>query len=317
MKKQSNYTMKKVSNYFLSLLALAGVLFVTGCGEDETPAPAIPVIDLSTDDVDNQDGFTGFVGDEVSIDVSVDAPQGFNTLRVFKQVDGVKGNPIKEFSRTAGVTQTSFDTTFTYTIQEEDVDNTIYLVFQAVDDTEGQSEAEYQIIAETRPTVKYEMKLLYAPNADMGSETFFSTNDGETYSVSEVLGTDESVSPKIDFGYFYGQDFEATIASPAAYPIDYSQDGWNERNETKIKRTEISASQYLEIQTDVTLINNAFDEASYGESEGQVRNLTIGEVLAFELVTAKGNKRGLIKVNDIEGTTGTNDYIEIEVIVVE
>jgi hypothetical protein len=135
-----------------------------------------------------------------------------------------------------------------------------------------------------------------------------------------VLGTDESVSPKIDFGYFYGTvngDLEATLASPSAYPIDYGQEGWDERNNTKIKKTGLTADAFLELENDEDGINNAFVQASYGASEGQARKLLVGNILAFELVTAKGNKRGLIYVKGIAPGTGTDSSITIDVVVVD
>ncbi len=309
--------MNKFSNYFLMMFAVLALGFMTSCGDDdEVGTPGAPVISLSTDDGEHEEQFTGFVGDSVVLNIDVSAPAGFNTLRVYRQVDGVKGSAIATYSKVSGTSPTSFDTTFVYHIQESDVDDVVFLVFEAVDEVTSTS-LEYEIIAEDKPTVKYEMKLLYAPNSNLASKTFFSTNDGMTYSVNDVLGTDESISPKIDFGYFYGPDFKATLASPAAYPIDYGANGWDARNDTKIKRTSLSAAAFIELENDPEGIDNAFDQATYGENQGQVRNLLEGEVLAFELVTSKGNKRGLIQVKDISGTMGTNDYIEVDVVVVD
>lgn len=312
--------MNKFANYFLMLIAMVGLGFLTSCGDDDgTVTPGAPSIVITTDDGENEDEFNGYVGDSVVLNISIDAPSGFNTLRIYRQVDGVKGSAIATYSKVSGTTVNSFDTTYTYTIREDDVDDAVFLIFEAVDDSEGgiPSTLEYEVIAEDRPTIRYEMKLLYAPNSNLASKTFFSTNDGMTYSVNDVLGTDESVSPKIDFGYFYGSDFKATLASPAAYPIDYTSNGWEARNETKIKRTDLSAAAFIELENDREGINNAFEQASYGANEGQVRNLLEGEILAFELVTSKGNNRGLIQIKDIVGTMGTNDYIEIDVIVVD
>lgn len=309
--------MNKFLNYFLMLTAIVAVSFLSSCSDDDETTPDGPSIHLSTSDGEHEEDLSGFVGDTVALEISVNAPSGFNVLRIYKQIDGVKGSPIEEFARVSGVTQTEFDTTYTYEIVEEDVDNAVFLIFEAVDDEATSSTLEYEVTAEEKPTIKYEMKLLYAPNSNLESKTFFSTNDGMTYSVSEVLGTDESVSPKIDFGYFYGETFKATLASPVDYPIDYSLDGWEEMNATKIRRTDLSASAFMELENDVEAINNAFDEAEEGDAPGLVKGLVVGEVLAFELVADKGNKRGLIKINDIEGTTGTDAHITIDVVVVD
>lgn len=310
--------MKTISNFYFSLLALAGLIFVTACGDDdeETPTPG-PSIVLTPGDSEDQESFTGFVGDEITIDVTVDAAEGFNVLRVYRQVDGVNGDPLEQFSRSSGTTQAEFATDFTYAIQQEDINKSVYLVFEAVDDAGNTSTVDYEIIAEKRPTKKYETTLLYAPDADKTSKTFFSADDGKTYSSNDILGTEASVSPRIDFGYFYGKTFKATLASPDQYPYDYALDEWEERNATKIKRTTLTEQEYIEYETSAEMISKAFDEAEYGENEGQVRELTVGDILAFELADSKENKRGLIKVNAIDGTDGQNDHITIEVVVAE
>ena len=310
--------MNKFFNYIFALTAIAALGFLSSCSDDdETPSPSAPSISLSTVDGEYESDFTGFVGDSIGWTITVNASAGFNTLRIYRQEDGVKGSsPIKTFSKVSGTSPTSFEEDFGYTIGSDDLGNTIYLIFEAVDEDGRIATLEYQVKAEEKPTIKYEMTLLYAPSDTKGSKTFFSTNDGQAYSMNDVLGTAEAVSAKIDFGYFYGSTFKATLASPDQYPLDeYGQDGWNVRNATKIKKTNLSAAAFMEIENDVEAINQAFDDADFGTNQGQARDLTIGQVLAFELVSAKGNKRGLIKVNGIEGTDGSNAHIKIDVVV--
>lgn len=311
--------MNKFFNYIFALTAIAALGFMSSCSDDdETPGLNGPSISLSTVDGEHESDFTGYVGDSVGWTITVNAPAGFNTLNIYRQEDGVKGSPIKTFSKVSGTTPTSFEEDYGYTIGSDDIGNTVYIVFEAVDEEGRIATLDYQVKAEEKPTIKYEMTLLYAPNDNKASKTFFSTNDGQTYSMNDVLGTEEAVSAKIDFGYFYGTTFKATLASPDQYPLDdYGQAGWNVRNATKIKKTDLSAAAFIEIENDVEAINQAFDDAEFGTNEGQARDLTVGEVLAFELVSAKGNKRGLIKVNGIEGTTGTDAHIKLDVVVVD
>lgn len=297
--------------------------FMTSCGDDDGPVtPGAPTIEISTDDGENEEEFSGYVGDSVVLNINVDAAGGFNTLRIYRQEDGVKGTAIQTYSKVSGTTVTSFDTTFTYKIQEEDVDNAIFLVFEAVDDTEDgvPSTLEYEIIAQEDPTINYTAKLLYAPTGDLNSETFFSTNNGETYTMNEVLGTSEAVSAQIDFGYYYRNNDKHSISSPAAYPTDivgYNLEQWDVKNATLIRRTDVTATQFLERGNDVDFINEAYENGTSGENEGRATALVEGEILAFELVSSKANKKGLIKVVDIVGTTGSTDHVEIDVIVVD
>lgn len=308
--------MNKFFNYIFALTAIAALGFMSSCSDDdETPGLNGPSISLSTVDGEHESDFTGYVGDSVGWTITVNAPAGFKTLNIYRQEDGVKGSPIKTFSKVSGTTPTSFEEDYGYTIGSDDIGNTVYIVFEAVDEEGRIATLDYQVKAEEKPTIKYEMTLLYAPADTKGSKTFFSTNDGETYSMNDINGTAEAISAKIDFGYFYGETFKATLASPNEYPYDYGQAAWSVKNATKIKKTDLSAAAFIEIENDVDAIRKAFEDADYGENEEQARDLTIGQVLAFELVSAKGNKRGLIKVNGIEGTDGTNAHIKIDVVV--
>src|SRR5690606_27437516 len=127
-------------------------------------------------------------------------------------------------------------------------------------------------------------------------------NNGETYSVNEITGTSDAVSPLIDFGYYYGGTNDlASIASPAAYlSTVYDLSGWNVRNDTKIRRAgNVSATQFLEGKNNVDFIRQAFDDATVGSNPGIVTKIGSGEFLAFELSTSKGLKRGLIQVIEV------------------
>lgn len=306
--------MKKFFNYYLSMMLLASLFLVTSCGEDtEDPIVDLPFIEF--DGID-EETITVDVGETVAFTVNVTAPGGFNTL----VVDQTIGEVTEEFDRegrTAGVPTTTFEYDFTFTPTAEMAGETIIFDFVVVDEGEQESVETITIIVNEEEVVVFPATLLYAPAADGSTESFFSTNTGETFSSNEVTTTAEAVSPLIDFGYFYGQEFGATIASPADFPFEVGQSGWNTRNDTDVKLTTLDQSAFNE--STATTINAAFEEAEFGANEGQVRNLEVGDVIAFETDPTKegGSRRGLIYVQEIDPGTANVDFIEVLVKVIE
>ncbi len=93
----------------------------------------------------------------------------------------------------------------------------------------------------------YEVVLLAAPLKDPDnvvgtrtSQTFFSADNGLTYSVEDVVSGASVTSAEIDFGYYYGTTNRASLASPAEYPreiYDLTSTGanWNDVNATAFR----------------------------------------------------------------------------------
>lgn len=300
--------MKKLSNYFL-LLFLAAPLVFTSCSEDEEPGASGPSINITSDQDISNDEFTGYVGDTLFLDIEVNAQAGFNNLTVL-----INGSSDTTFSRQEGQTVNTFETTYAYPLTD---DGDFTLTFRAVDDDNNQSTQIISVTAEDRPVNVFTERLLYAPDAEENNKNFFSTNNGETYSINDVEKT-ANLSSEIDFGYYYGATNKASLASPASYPAvvkDISD--WNFHNETLLRKTELSVSEFLENQNDIEFIETAFDEGTSGTDTGIVTGLNVGDILAFELDDTKGNRRGLIRILDIEPGSDSNDFIEIEVIVIK
>jgi len=165
----------------------------------------------------------------------------------------------------------------------------------------------------------YATFLLASPTGEGGSETFFSTSSGEKYSYNGVLATAEPVSETIDFGYYYGANDMATIASPDDYPenIYAGLAAWNTRNDTDFRATTmlpedfdvISFSQGSDVEAE-------FEAGTELDNPGRAKGLQADDVIAFK--TADG-RFGLFKVveivdgNDDGNFDGIQDGIEIEV----
>jgi hypothetical protein len=306
--------MKKLK--FLSLLIFMMAAFMMACEEDdETPLLDDPIIELMVADSTFSD-YAGTVGTELVIDVEVTAPNGLERLETRKVVNGTVDDD-SPFTTTYTPTGASNDLSevIEYTLSEEDIGEDVVLEFEAFDMDGNSTISEIVLTVENTPTVVFSTVLLSAPLADLSSETFFSTSTGDTYSVNEIISTVDPISEIIDFGYFYGETFNATLASPAAYPIDYTEDTWVDLNETKLKMTDLTSTEFLEYSSDVETIVSLFDDADFGSNEGQVRNLEAGDVIAFELSEDRDSRRGLILVSEIVEGAGENSYISIDVTV--
>ena len=299
---------------FAALFMLLPVLFFLACSEDEeTPEPQMATI-LFNPDIDP---FEGEPGDTAATTVSISAPDGLNALVVNKTI-GDAGTPV-EYDRVnpanAGDIVLTYE--FEYILLEAEVGQTVYFDFEV--DHEGAETAPKTITVTTKsPTARsYTATLLYAPLADNTSETFFSSNTGLTYSNDDVLSSTEAISANIDFGYYYGANDMASLASPDSYPVLMADiSNWTVKNTSQFLSTTLTATDFAELVT-FEDIDDVFDG---GTEEGAViTQLAEGDVLAFatDADKAGGSKKGVILVKTIEGTWNENDYIELDILIQE
>lgn len=315
--------MKKFSNYFLMMFAVFALGFLASCGDDEeTPviegAPSISIV--GDPDLTFQDE----AGETVSFTVKAEAPLGFNTFRVTKSVDGDN-----DISYSDEITKNDDEYTgnntltynFTYTLLGSEIDKAVIFNFQVVDDEGNTEELDVTIDTEApaEETVSaYETFLLVPPAGDGSTETFFSTQDGERYSVNEINSAD-GTSPKIDFGYYFGATDKASLASPASFPkavYDLSTKGWDQYNETIFRTTELSVSEFEEITVyDNSALSAAFELGTATTAEGIVTQLEVDQIYAFSTDSEKvgGVKFGLVRVISIKEGAGTDAGVNLEV----
>lgn len=306
------------------LLGMSGILFLASCNGDDEPTPDAPTITFEGDnlDEDNPDSFTGHPEDEVSFNVIVNAPAGFNVLRITKQ--GGEDFEMQEITRTqAG--QTTFSHPFSYTLSAQEVGEEVVFVFTAVDDSDQTTSRTFTINteAEPEPTVAIsEVFLLNSPTADKNSKTFYATTTLTRYSKNEVDNNVEALSPLIDFGYSYGATTQAaTLASIANYPgfVGYDFENWTKKNQTIFKLTELEVQDFEAIgEFDNSAISSAYETGTDTEVEGRV-NVQANKIYAFKTDGEKegGQKFGLIRVVEIVGTVGSNDGVRLEIKVIK
>ena len=304
--------MKRTLVYSLGLLFLSATAVFQSCGPTETSEPILVVTSFSDGWDAASQTFTGEVGDTLELEISVEAEGVFNTARISHS----DGSTLSEETRSEDG-QTSYKSTYQYILKDEEAGDTSTLTIAGIDEEARSVEEKVTIITLKKavPVVKYTAKLLYAPLADDLSKTFLSTDDGETYSKDDVEGTADPVSPKIDFGYYYGGTDKASIASPAAYPSDvYDLSAWGTRNETLLKLTAMPVDHFTSIEDNDDIAHH-WGMTDMTDADGDVIDLAVDNLVAFQLDKEKGGKRGFFIVKEISGTFNSGDYIEIEVVI--
>jgi hypothetical protein len=315
--------MRRLKHY-TALLALMGSFFMISCGDDDEVGPIFggddPTINFSGEDADSINQtvpvFEAEAGETFDVTVEVDAPDGFNVLRINKVVDGT-ATQIQEYTRTTAG-QTDFSTTFSYTVLAEDADAVTEIEFEAVDDDGDTTTESIQIQVREASVNSYTTVLLAAPLADGSSKSFFSSDNGNVYSDDDVTGTTDPVSETIDFGYYYGATDMASLSSPNAYPATVaSLSGWSTLNNTELRVTGLTSAQFDETNS-AAAIQAAFDGGTAGGDPEIVSNLSVGDVVAFQTDADKpdGSRYGILVVRSITAGTSADGEIELDVKVV-
>lgn len=294
--------MKKFSNYFLSFFAIASLLFFASCGEDVEDIFENITISLSP-----SDSVSAAPGDTVDVAVTfsgvadgTEAQVTSNPSGTFLPDNRVASGETVQFI-VPGDAAAGDVYTLTFTVQGESAQESAQLLVNVVVNV-----------------VEYQAVLLQAPigqaPGERTSETFFSTTNGETYSVEEVVAGTGVTSADIDFGYYYGQTNQATLASPAAYPstvYDLGPNGanWSTLNETLFRTTTLASEDFDAIT--VAEGDRLAQEFEVGAEEAQqITNLTVGSIYAFKTAD---NRYGLLRIDDINAGIESDKYITITV----
>ena len=300
--------MKKISKKIITIFSISVILAFYACNENEIMPAVIPDLNISlsattSDGVNLINGGEVNLSDTFSIIVSISAEAGFNTLNVSGDVTStVNRNDLNLASGTEDV-----DITFKInsgSLGEGNID------FEAVDEEGNTATTSFSFVV-VSPKAKIQTAvILYAPLGDLSSETFYSILNNETYSRNEVESTADQISASIDFGYYYGTNDNASLASPAEYTIyNLTDAGWTTRNATILSTTAITNSEYLEMIT-VGDLEAAISGVDLSNANGTVTNLSEGDILMFNTVE---DVQGLIHISAISGTNGSDGMIEIEI----
>lgn len=146
-------------------------------------------------------------------------------------------------------------------------------------------------------------------NATLGS--FLATNNGEVIT-STAAGASTAIQARVDLVYFYGTNNQASMGAPNDSVVAIAHTGsttlpsWTTKNATKFVKTTITPAQFIASANDslVKTIDAATISGSF------VNMLVSGNVVAFKTA---GGKLGLFHVQSVDGTTGTDRSITINV----
>ena len=304
----------KTKVYIPAVLFAASIL-INSCSKDETsPDPATIIFEP-----DSADTFTGIAGDIWTFQITAKAPGGFESFEIQKTIDSGTPVTLVTYPDDNGDNEVVVD--FSDTLQLDNVGKKVTLSFILTEKgTTGITVTKTEI-TNSPPARKYTAILLYAPQGNNKTHSFFSTSKGFTYTPDSVVSAVDTISRDIDFGYYYGNTDQASLASPKGFTnteffrqVDY----WGMLNGITFKTTDITKSLYDNILTYAD-IDNAYNADTGLDTKDIVTHLTQGQIIAFETDPEKPNgiARGLIFVDEIKGTFNEGDYIKLDVLAQE
>jgi hypothetical protein len=287
--------MKKISFIMAAFLA-ASIMFLSSCTKDTTP-PSI-----------NFKGGAGYTSTDVTIDagsiikIGINATSGSSKLERFTLVATYNNVPT-----------TIVDTTFSSDTYNRDFELTIFdlgatRLTCTITDKDLET-ADVSFTVTTQEAInQYTAVLLGGQlNPDLGS--FYSSADNSVMN----LGTARNNPEKADMVYYYGTTNQASIVAVSdaqldAVPTFAECSGWTVKNDTKFKLT--TGVDWASITTGADITANATNM-----TVTHINQLAVGDIVAFQTATTSSNpgKKGLYKVLEINGTTGADRSIKIEV----
>lgn len=285
--------MKKLINSMLSMLAIAGVLFLASCGDDEEdPAPNGPTVGL----VNSTGNISGdaelLVGSSFSIEVTASkGDRNMDTWSILRDgvalanFDGLDVPETDNFTTVIADIPVPADAgAYTYSFQVTDRDGVTGSVTWTITAVEPTSFTDFTNI-----------QLGGQDNTSFGS--FFKASDG---SVLFLTAANTSNGADVDFFYYNGATNGPTLFSPtdpdAGSLFSGAVDAWTTKNDTKI------SSSNLDFDTATPA-----DLAAATISGTKANQLAADDVVVFE--TAGGIK-GMLKVTSL--ATGNDGSITFD-----
>ncbi len=294
-RKQNNYLkniMKKFA--FLFVFALAGSLFFSSCSnsDDDTTAKPRPSISWK--------GGAGFTSTDASV------PAG-NTFDFGITAASTSGENITRVRVTTSVNGGTASILSDSTLKEKTVSidwiginvgslpNAKIRYTITVTQSNGESSSVGLTITVT-PTPK---NVQTRSNIQMGAQTNPTLGSFFDFTTQNILllGAANLAPASIDF-IFYSGTGGSVFAAPDSdnTPFPTVKDNWATRNNTRFRRTTLTAAQFDAI-ADGTASTPIDNEATSGAFTSDVKLLKVGDVIVF--ITAGGQEFGLLKVSAI------------------
>lgn len=277
---------------------VAALVVTTSCGTDnEDLTPAAPSISLSG--VADQNGATLDVNQSISFTLNVNAPGGFNTIRVDKTIGMGSTVELGTESKAPGQTVTSFTYPFSYAPTSDEAGKNIVFDFVVTDDN-GKTTAHEFVVTVNEPVINVYQAVLMGAQSNTTTGSFYNARENQVY----LIGAAKNNPDKVDFVYYYGATNKATVAAPTnedAKSVFGATNLQGMNNASNFVRT---TANFASITT-ASAITNAWLEQKTGTVDTQVKDLAVGQVFAFQLADKRGYRLGVAEIVSIEGASNT------------
>jgi len=313
------------------LFAVTGLFVFTACdpAEDETPVGSAPNVSLSVET--EQEAYVPGDVINLAVDFTADAPVVGATINVetsgslfnLEEINGISNvddENILDLNAFGVASETEGNFTIEGLIIPEQAAGLTLSFLLMIEDEEGRvGEGTLNIeVGEASVAInEFTAQLLGGPlNNDFGS--FFNAVDGEVYTASEAF--QESNTDKNDLVFWYGETSGYAIG---AVDDSKAQEAFRKQTNEEILLENLnpkSLSRFKILIDDIDFAGienesqllNAFN-GDGNSDETRVDNLAIGDVFGITLDEGRGSRIGLIEVEDIQGTTGAERAITINV----
>jgi hypothetical protein len=293
--------MKRILRTALTMAAFAGLFTFTACDPEEE-LPTAPSITITTTPAINEAGVVELeTGQVITISVSVNAPGGFNVVRLTSSPNIFPSDQSayqSEYTRNdSGVTLGANNTTASVTFGGFSLSNagTVTINVQAVDDA-GQTTTESFDLDVRESLNESTVILLGAQNATAPS--FLNLLTFDTYTIATSNNNQENVdliyswSSTASFNYNFAAPSNSAIANFLTNVAT-----WTTRNSTQFYATTLTRAQFIETNTVAEI-----QALTTGTGVDRLGGLDQNVVVAF---TARG-KSGLIIVDEITKSEGAS-----------
>ena len=284
--------------------------------------PELPSVTLTTDNPDIvNDTIVAFVNQEYKVNYRYTFSAGFLKFRRLFTADGSTTEVmITSLPPTQG---TSVTDRLASALGPEFMGLDISYEFEVTDKFGNVASLQVPLVLSQKLSEIITGVELSFPSEDRSSKTFFSSNTGLTYSVTEVNTDKERISKLIDFGYFYTIAEEASLTGPAnyltnspTYNLGPNGENWPALNVTSFKRATITKAAFDALNQDSQFeIDEAYETAP-GDPKLVISGLQVGDIIAFKTSNQKdgGSKTGLLKVTGLAPGSGSNGKLNFDVI---
>ncbi len=308
--------MKKLLNQLFLFSAIGGTLFLASCGSDD-PEPVAEVSITVTGDTDTQSNFDS--DETVDFNIAYTSEAGISSFVYTPSVDGnvqseVILNPAVDLGLdlTTQANEGSFN--FGFELNETLAGSQVSITFEIVDQTGGSASETVTFQVNAAPAISEYTAVLLGGFQNANEPSFYNVIDNTTYTYSEAQNNSETT----DLLFYYADTPGYTIAAPdnsqanttlEAQTASGSLTTFATRLSTRFKL--LDGSFDYDAQTTSADLENAYPEV--GDDQERITQLSAGQVFAIRTDNNRGTRYGVIEVESVAGTQGSERAITLNV----